>query len=249
MSAKKAWLTIDDSPSTTMEGKVDVLSERGIVAVWFCLGENLAARPHSAIHAIKAGQILGNHGYDHRAFSSLTVDQCRDQITETDRLIDAIYRDAGTPRPAKYFRFPYGDKGGLKGTEVLEPYSPEGAARKAAIQRHLAELGYDRPDWSPITYRWFRDAGLADDLDWYWTYDVMDWSIQEKEPLFGIDSIERVYDRMEEDVPEGGRGLHYSGSAEIVLTHDHDGTARYFAPIVDRLSRYVHDYISPLMSP
>ena len=235
MAVKKAWLTIDDSPSTTMDAKIDHLVSRRVPAIWFCNGNSLRARPESAIKAILAGHVLGNHGYDHRAFSDMSVTDCRKQIGETDLLIDEVYSEAGIRRTARYFRFPFGDKGGLMGTEVLLPYTGEGARRKQEIQEYLAELGYSHPDWAGITYRWFHDAGLADDRDWYWTYDVMDWSVHASEPVFGIDSMDRVYDRMDEDLPEEGRGLHFAGSAEIVLVHDHDETADDFGPIVDRL--------------
>ncbi len=63
----------------------------------------------------------------------------------------------------------------------------------------------------------------------------MEWSIFADESKFGIDSVEKMYVRMDEDVPEGGRGLNYPNSEEIVLTHDHPETTELFPPIIDRL--------------
>jgi len=73
------------------------------------------------------------------------------------------------------------------------------------------------------------------DVDWYWTYDVLEWTIFTKEHVFGIDSLEKVYQRIDEDVPEGCRGLNYPNSEDIILIHDHPETARMFKPIIERL--------------
>ena len=53
--------------------------------------------------------------------------------------------------------------------------------------------------------------------------------------MFGIDSLEAVFARMDEVVPEGGRGLNTSGSAEIILAHDHERTTELFPAIIERL--------------
>ena len=63
----------------------------------------------------------------------------------------------------------------------------------------------------------------------------MDWSINSPEPRFGVDSIDKVLERMDEDDPEGGKGLNSGGSTEIVLVHDHTETAVYFERIIERL--------------
>jgi len=235
MTFKPAYLTIDDSPSSTMLEKADYLSRQGIPAIWFCQGNLLEQEPRQAVHAIQAGFILGNHAYDHPHFSDLALDECFEQIRRTDEILEAVYRKAGAKRPIKCFRFPYGDKGGLQGAEVFAPYSEAGLQRKQTLQTYLRRLGYAQPRWERITYRYFRDAGLMDDADCYWTYDVMEWSILDAEPSHGIDTIEKALARMDEHDPEGGRGLNDAGSAEIVLIHDHAKTASYFTPLVERL--------------
>jgi len=232
---KIAYLTIDDAPSVGMNEKVDYLWRKGIPAVWFCMGELLEQRREMAINALKKGFILGNHSYNHPQFSALEVDEALEQIRRTDEIIEALYDSAGVKRPGKYFRFPYGDKGGLKYAEVFEPYSQTGLERKQAIQTYLRQLGYVQPAWEQVTYSYYQTAGLRDDVDWYWTYDVMEWSIFAEQHLFGIDSLEKVFARMDEDEPEGSRGLNYAGSAEIVLMHDHAETAAYFELLVERL--------------
>jgi peptidoglycan/xylan/chitin deacetylase (PgdA/CDA1 family) len=141
-----------------MGRKLDHLLARAVPAVWFCTGTLLEARPQAAIRAIRAGHILGNHAYEHPYFSDCGLEECYRQIEKADEVIEHVYREAGVVRPAKYFRFPHGDKGGLKHAEVLEPYSGAGARRKEAIQNCLRSLGYSRPDWSEVVYAWYRAA-------------------------------------------------------------------------------------------
>jgi len=99
----------------------------------------------------------------------------------------------------------------------------------------LKELGYTQPMFNGITYQYYKKAGLLDDIDWHWTYDTMDWATINKNPKYGINSLEEVLKRMEEDVPEGCRGLNYPKSEEIILIHDHRKTSHIFEPIINRL--------------
>lgn len=232
---KIAYLVIDDGPSKDMKIKVDYLVSKKIPAIWFCIGEFLEQRPNYAVHTIKKGFIIGNHSYSHPSFSDLTLEQCYEEIEKTDKIIENIYQKAEVKRPGKFFRFPYGDKGGLKYTEVFEAYEGEGKRRKEEIQKFLRRLGYSKPRFKRITYKYYINAGLLDDVDWYETYDVMEHTIFDIEPIFGIDSIEKVYERMDEDVPEGCRGLNFPGSEDIILIHDHPETSHLFRPIIDRL--------------
>jgi peptidoglycan/xylan/chitin deacetylase (PgdA/CDA1 family) len=208
---KIAYLTIDDAPSEDFRNKVDYLASKRISAVFFCIGKLLDKRREDVIYAIKRGFIIGNHSYDHPKFSDLPLKECYEQIRKTDGLIDEIYKKAGVKRPAKFFRFPFGDKGGL---------------RKDKIQAFLRKLGYTQPKFEGITYEYYRKEGLLDDVDWYWTYDCME---------YAIDSLEKVYERMDENVPEGCRGLNYADSEEIILIHDMSKTIHMFKPIIDRL--------------
>ncbi|MBN1891077.1 MAG: polysaccharide deacetylase family protein [Thermoflexales bacterium] len=235
MTSKIAYLTIDDAPSVTMSEKVDYLLSKHIPAIWFCQGSLLEQRTNAAIRAIRKGFVLGNHAYNHPYFSDLELTQCYEQIQRTDDMIEAVYARAGVQRPAKYFRFPYGDKGGLKYSEVLEAYSEAGLERKEALQTYLRQLGYAPPPVEHITYRYYQVNGLREDVDWYWTYDVMEWSIYAAEHLYGVDSLEKVLARMDEDEPEGFRGLNDPSSAEIVLIHDHLETSSCFVSIIERL--------------
>jgi len=224
MVKKVAYLTIDDGPSKDFKEKVDFLLSKNIPAIFFCRGDFLEQRPDAVIYAIKKGFIIGNHSYSHRTFSDLTLEQCFEEIQKTDKIIDNLYKKAGVKRPAKFFRFPHGDKGALNNSEAFEP-----------IQKFLRKLGYTQPKFKKITYKYYR--GFLDDADWYWTYDVLEYTVFKKEyrQLYGIDSLEKVLERMDEDVPEGNRGLNYPKSEEIILIHDHPETISMFKPIIERL--------------
>jgi peptidoglycan/xylan/chitin deacetylase (PgdA/CDA1 family) len=235
MAQKIAYLTIDDAPSEDFTGKIEFLEKQDIPAIFFCSGADLEQHPQPIIDAIRRGFIIGNHGYDHPHFSDLTVPECMVQIEKTDAIIDDLYRQASVRRQHRYFRFPYGDKGGLKWDDVLSGYTAEGQKRKDQIQFFLRQLGYSQPAFEDITYTYYHEFCLLDDIDWHWTYDCMDWSVAAEEPQFGIDSLEAVFARMDEDVPEGGRGLNFPGSSDIVLMHDHARTTPLFEPIVQRL--------------
>lgn len=232
---KPAYLTIDDAPSADFETKLDVLEKQNIPAIFFCSGADLEERPEPIIDALQRGYIIGNHGYDHPHFSDLTVPECMVQIEKTDSIIEDLYLQANVRRQHRYFRFPYGDKGGLKWDDVFSGYSPEGQMRKDQIQFFLRQLGYTQPAFTDITYTYLKEFCLLDDLDWHWTYDVMEWTVHDDEPLFSIDGLDAVFARMDEDVPEGGRGLNFPDSGEIVLMHDHTHTTDLFEPIITRL--------------
>jgi peptidoglycan/xylan/chitin deacetylase (PgdA/CDA1 family) len=238
---KTAYLTIDDAPSKDMKKKVDFLASKGIPAVWFCVGSNLRKRRAYAIRAIETGSILGNHSYSHRRFSTLSLSECFEEIRKTDEIIDEIYNETSARRPAKFFRFPYGDRGdfehlGFQRSGFQEKRRSEGAARKEGIQGFLKGLGYTQPRFEKVTYAYYRKSRLSGDVDWLLTYDVMEWATFGDNDVFGIRTLEDIFHRMADDFPEGSRGLNYAGSEDIIVIHDHDQTTRMFRPIVERLA-------------
>ena len=235
MSSKTVYLTIDDGPSADFRPKAEYLLERRVPAVLFCRGDFLEQRREQAIWAVQQGFIIGNHSYNHSRFSYLSLAEACEQIGRTDAIIDEIYVDAGIRRPAKWFRFPGGDKGGMMYSGVFKPRSGKGQAHKDAIQAFLRRYGYEQPAFTGITYGYCREGGLLRDADWHWTYDCGEYHIDQPHPHFGIDTLEKALARMDEDVPEGGRGLNYPGSEDIILLHDIERTTHVFMPIVDRL--------------
>lgn len=223
---KVAYLTIDDGPSKDFKEKVDFLLSKNIPAIFFCRGDFLEQRADAVIYAIKKGFIIGNHSYSHTSFSEVTLEQCLEEIQKTDKIIDNLYKKAGVKRPAKFFRFPHGDKGAINRSEAF-----------GSIQNFLRKLGYGQPNFKKITYKYYGKGGWSEDADWYWTYDALEWAVPKKEyhQLYEIDSLEKVFERMDEDVPEGSRGLNYPKSEEIILVHDHPETTHMFKPIIEHL--------------
>ena len=245
---KTIYLTIDDGPSADMTAKVEYLAACSMPAVFFCVGEQLEKRPDHAIRAIQRGFVIGNHSTTHPRFSETPLEECCREIAATDRIIDGLYRTAETVRAVKWFRFPFGDKGDLKRGLVFSAKPPD-RSRKDYLQSFLRELGYDQPAFPGVTYPFYHEAELLDDVDWHWTYDVMEYatfqprSILHPRSLFGPRTLSDVLARMDERRPSDSRGrlprrprwLGEPGSDEIVLIHDHDETAALFAPIVERL--------------
>ena len=148
---KYVYLTIDDGPSNRTLQLLNYLNTHNIGAILFCVGKNLKKRPDIATRAIRDGFIVGNHSYDHSDFNKLDQIHARRQIERTDRIIDDLYARSRIPRPARYFRFPYGNAGRT-------------AKAKQSNQATLRDLGYVAPFHAP-------------NLDWRWDVDVGDWHV------------------------------------------------------------------------
>lgn len=231
---KTAYLTIDDAPSSDFLAKLDILTARGIFAIWFCQGNYLEARPQMALEAIRRGHWIANHTYSHPHCSELSVDQVFAEIRATDAVNADLYKRAGVARPHKLFRFPFGDKGDGRLGNYKVARDADGQKRHAAIQSYLRVLGYEQFPFEDITYAYYRDCGLLDDVDWYWTYDSLDWALIVDDPPLGIDTPDKVVAHMERVEPEAGRGLNTPGSAEIMLQHDYADNTTLFARLIDR---------------
>lgn len=167
---KLVYLTIDDSPSKNMMEKADYLLKKRIPAIFFCIGHLMEKNPDAILYAIKKGFIIGNHSYSHPFFSKIPLEQCYQEIAKTDKIIENLYSKANKKRPAKLFRFPYGDKGGqFINTIVLDKSiminQPIGKKKKNKIQRFLKDLGYSQPKFDNINYKYFKKFNLNKDQD------------------------------------------------------------------------------------
>ncbi|MHA1586081.1 MAG: polysaccharide deacetylase family protein [Candidatus Heimdallarchaeota archaeon] len=237
MVRKVGYLTIDDSPTGDFRNKVKHLVSKEIPAIFFCRGDRLVERSEDAIFAIKQGFILGNHSYDHPQFSEIPLKECFSQIKQTDEILERIYEEAGVKRPGKLFRFPYGDKGSGLDAEHGWPDDKDTRLFMQGIQNYLKKQGYAQPIFENISYKWYNDAGLAKDFDVYWTYYSFDCEVAEyresgTKSSLGYYHLRTIIDRMDEDVPEGCRGLNYRGSNDIILVHDYPGIEDIFVPLI-----------------
>lgn len=228
---KKGYLTIDDGPSCDRMQKVDILLKYNIPAIWFCLGKEMETNLESSIYTVKNRGILGNHSFSHPRFSKISLDQCFEEINKTDKIIDRIYEQAEVQRPIKVFRFPYGDRG--VGSRFYDfNYSVDEENRIKDIQIMLKELGYKCPSFPGIKYEYYKTNRENNFLDWYWTYDAMEWCVFQTPPPYGVKGLQEVLELMDLDLPERWAGLNNWQSEDIILIHDHPQTTCIFEDII-----------------
>lgn len=200
-----ALLTIDDFASKNTPAIVDYLKERGIKPIFFAIGQNVERYYEEARYALKNGMIVGNHSYSHPAFSELSMEECVREIEKCERTLDQLYQDAGVERTVRPFRFPYGDKGG---------------DHKGTLQKYLRENGFHKVDDTKITYPWWKENGLDQDIDTFWTFDFAEYNLH-LNPDF---TKESVWERMHDTKPETGAVLFGQNNRHILLLHSHDET-------------------------
>jgi len=179
----QGYLTIDDAPTDDLPSKLSVLNDLGISAVLFCEGRRMEEYPDHCVRAITTGIHLGNHTYSHHHASDISVDTFAREVGRTEELIEETYERSSVSRPAKLFRFPYGDKGGENAGE---------------FQRVLREQGFRPPDPDLITYECYDNH--AEDSDWYWTVDVRDWEVNTREEF--DEQIASMEKRLREPSPD-----------------------------------------------
>ncbi len=219
---KSAYLTIDDSPSKDFTAKMEYLHQQGIPALFFCIGNLMQKNELVMRAAIERGFMIGNHSFSHPFFSTLSLEDCRREILQTDQIIEQLYQDAGVQRPAKYFRFPYFDIGGDKQTE---------------LQQYLHELGYRQPPFDGINPKYFSDPSLLQGMDVRCTFDQAEYWYQQPDAPSGLSTAEAILARIDEDLPYEGRALNREDTVDIILVHDHDNTTELFYRI---MARYIH---------
>lgn len=228
-----AYLTIDDAPSSDTIRKLDVLDRMEIKALWFCRGEFIEMHLDAVVEIIKRGHIIGNHSYNHPYFSQLRLAKCEVQIDSTEGLIEKAYQQAGINRPVKIFRFPWGDKGA--GHHLEDGIPGDKAGHVHSIQGILHERGFIQINFPGVKYPSYPDYNLANDADTWWTFDPMEWVLVSKKVRDGIDSLEKVLQRID---------VHFTNAAEqsiqsradIIVVHDFDATADTFIPMLERMN-------------
>ncbi len=247
---KKAYLTIDDSPSSSFINKLDYLEQKKIPAIFFCIGNLMEKRKSEMIDSIQRGHQIANHSYSHPHFSNITLREAQYEIEKTDDIIGNLYVKAGGSFDQKWFRFPYGDKGDLRNGEVFNSNKNADLERKYFIQNVLSNLNYTQPEWEDVTYDFMRKANLFEELDWHWTFDIMEWATFEYKPSLGLKNLHKIFQRLDQSNPLDCRGdlgnekrWLASPSAEIILLHDHKQTTPIFNTIIDKLLEYPLEFI------
>jgi len=97
-------LTFDDGPHATLTPKLlDVLKEKGVKATFYVLGQCVDANPAVLQRAAEEGHEIGNHSFDHKAFTKAGAAGVSSQIEKTNAAIEAVTgKKPATVRP------PYG---------------------------------------------------------------------------------------------------------------------------------------------
>lgn len=102
---KQVALTFDDVPDPRFTPKVlDALKKEGVKATFFSVGSRAKKHPTLVTRIRQEGHAIGNHSYNHAQFNKLTLDQFRDQIERTNRILESI-----TGIKPRLIRPPYGE--------------------------------------------------------------------------------------------------------------------------------------------
>lgn len=201
----RALLTIDDVSSENTPAIVDYLSEKNIPVIMFMVGQWAENHPDELIYALKHGIIVGNHSYTHPHFSEISFEECTEEISRNEEVLNRFYSQAGVGRRYRPFRFPYGDKGGKN---------------KERIQEYLAVNGFDKVDDTRFKYPFWKEKGLDKDIDTLWTFDFAEYNIR---PGSGF-TLDNVMKRIYDPAPEEGAPLLAEDSDHLLLLHAHDET-------------------------
>lgn len=213
---KKAYLTIDDSPSEEFLDKVRFLKKNKVPAIFFCRGDLIASNEKEIKFAIKDDFIIGNHSYNHKNFSKIPLKVAYKEIVTTDRIIEQLYDESKKLRPIKVFRFPYSDKGSRK------IFWKNGLGlRYKKLQSFLKRMGYIQPRFEGINYPYFRNFGLNKDIDVYWTVDSLDWDTKKVSEALKKISL--------------NKNLLSKSSNEIIVMHDHSGKLEMFEDLIKKI--------------
>lgn len=246
--SRKAYLTIDDSPSERTDDLVAFLAANRVPALLFCRGDRMEEDMAPVVRAIQAGMIVGNHTYHHRRASTISFEEEAAEIDRTDALIEKAYILAGAKRPGKYFRFSYMDRGmGARFTETDDlppahreaieslmrtglggtPQLPDAALieKKRRIQDHLAKTGHTPVPFENVTVPWYAQTEMSRTIDALCTFSTCDWMLTKRHlekgwPYKTTGDLKRHIDT--------DPWLADSGSAHIVLAHDQ---AEIFEPV------------------
>ncbi len=98
-------LTFDDGPDASCTKRLlDGLRERGVLATFFLMGENIAGNEDLVRQMQEDGHLIGNHGFRHVRMTKEGVETACVNIEENEKLIEGI-----TGERPEYLRPPYGD--------------------------------------------------------------------------------------------------------------------------------------------
>lgn len=219
----KVYLTIDDSPSPNTERLVDFLVGRGVPAILFVSGALLEQNPRAIEYAIRNGILIGNHSYAHKPAGEMEPQEWCDDMELCDHLIEAAYARCDIARPAKYYRFPYIDRGDGKKIEQIDHEHIVENNTTSILQQYLKEQGFKQP---------FKDMPTSypmDAADCLYTYTARDWMLNDKHR--GKHEIKTREDLIARAA--GDAALWDESHAHVLLLHDQAGMVDDACALID----------------
>jgi len=210
---KCAYLTIDDSPSRQTEMLVDFLSASQIPAILFVRGSRLEQNPIAIEYAIEKGVLIGNHSYAHKPAGEMEPQEWCDDFELCEHLIEAAYARVGIARPAKYYRFPYIDRGDGKKVEQIDKAAISNNNLTSIFQQYLKDNGFSQPFKNmPASYP-------SEAADCLYTFTARDWMLNDTHRgQQVIKTREALLARAADDA-----GLQNDAHPHVLLLHDQDG--------------------------
>lgn len=102
--SKKVAITFDDGPHYIRTQKLlDGLSERGVKATFFLVGNRVSGNEDLVLRMKEEGHLVGNHSYSHADLTRGSMEEAIYEISETNKVIEKI-----TGEKVKYLRPPCG---------------------------------------------------------------------------------------------------------------------------------------------
>ena len=217
----RAILTIDDSPTKITPRIIDYLRSKDIIPVINFIGASVDEHFDEAVYAVKSGAVIGNHSFSHPHFSSLKLEDCRNEIIKTEQEIDRVYNAAKMKREHRVFRFPYGDKGGTQA---------------ALLQKMLLEeFQFERLDDSDVNFPFWKKYHVNTDIDMMWTFDFVEYQLAWNNGY----TWDHIINRIHNEEPEQGGYLLDKNSTSIILMHDSEETDHFLEKYYEKLIDYV----------
>ncbi|MGX7025647.1 polysaccharide deacetylase family protein [Vagococcus hydrophili] len=122
-------LTFDDGPKReTTSQLLDILSQKGIKATFFILGQNMAGNEDLLKRMKDEGHVIGSHSMYHHNLSQMNEQTLKQDVNDMDQKAKALFKE-----PFKYIRPPYGAANALVAKVANRP---------------LIEWSVDSKDWS-----------------------------------------------------------------------------------------------------
>ena len=130
-------LTFDDGPSAHTDRLLDIFARYGGKGTFFVIGNLIDGRKSTVKRIVREGHEIGNHSWNHRQLTNLTVEEINDQIMMTRaKIYDTVGIDSLIMRP------PYG-------------------ACNDAVKAVGADVGVSFVNWSVDTLDWKSKNAVA----------------------------------------------------------------------------------------